>query len=97
MTTERNGAESFSRKALLLWCVALLAGCGTVRTVQVSVPVPVACTEHVPERPFMPTSALMPGVAPFVLLRAALAEIDRRESFEGRMHAALVACTQPVE
>ena len=44
----------------------------------------------------MPTEALAPGVAPFVLLRAALAEIDRREGYEQVMRAALVACTAPL-
>lgn len=40
----------------------------------------------------MPTEALAPGVTPFVLLRASLAEIDRREAYEGRLAAALASC-----
>lgn len=51
----------------------------------------------VPDRPAMPTEALAPGAAPWVLLRAALAEIDRREAYEIQMRAALVACTAPIE
>lgn len=82
------------RAMCLIAACALLAGCGQ-RIVRVSVPVPVACQEQVPERPVMPTEALQPGVAPFVVLRAALAEIDRREGYEGVMRAALVACTAP--
>ena len=49
-----------------------------------------------PERPAMPTETLLPGAAPFVLMRAALAEIDRREGYEVLMRAALVACTSPI-
>lgn len=88
--------ESFSRKVLLLAC-AVLAGCGTARTVQVRVPVPVACQEAEPARPAMPTESLQPGVPPFVLLRAALAEIDRRQAYELILEAALRACTAPVQ
>ncbi|MNW22828.1 hypothetical protein D3C71_2245580 [compost metagenome] len=50
-----------------------------------------------PDRPAMPTEALTPGVPPWVLQRAALAEIDRREAYEVKMRAALVACTTPIE
>ena len=75
---------------------AMLVGCGTARTVQVRVPVPVACQEAMPARPEMPTEALAVGAPPFVLLRAALAEIDRREAFEVQLVAALRACTAPI-
>lgn len=61
--------------------------------VQTLVPVPVACQEAVPARPIMPTEALVPGVLPWTLLRAALAEIDRREGYEVQLRAALIACT----
>ena len=40
----------------------------------------------------MPTEALAPGVTPFVLLRASLAEIDRREAYAGQLAAALASC-----
>lgn len=85
------------RATALIAVCALLVGCGSVKHVQVRVPVPVACQEQVPERPVMPTEALQPGVAPWVLLRAALAEIDRRRGYELVMRAALVACTAPVQ
>lgn len=84
------------RIILMTMCAALLAGCGQ-RIVRVSVPVPVACQEVVPERPVYPTEALQPGVAPFVVLRAALAEIDRREGYELLLRTALVACTAPLK
>lgn len=74
---------------------ALLTGCAATMQ-KISVPLPVACTEAVPDRPVMPTESLVPGVEPFVLTRAALAEIDRREAYEIKMRAALVACTAPV-
>ena len=82
--------------ALIAAC-AVLAGCGTARTVQVSVPVPVACQEAEPARPVFPTESLPPGAPPFVLLRAALAEIDRRQAYELILEAALRACTAPVQ
>ena len=88
--------ESFTGKVLLLAC-AVLAGCGTARTVQVSVPVPVACQEAEPARPVFPTESLRPGAPPFVLLRAALAEIDRREAWSVELLAALRACTAPLK
>lgn len=74
----------------------MLTGCAAPKPVQVRVPLPVACTEQVPERPEMPSESLQPGVSPWVLLRAALAEIDRREGYEQVMRAALVACTAPL-
>lgn len=76
----------------------LLAGCSTTPPgrVQTRVPVPVACQEAVPARPTMPTEALVPGVLPWTLLRATLAEIDRREGYELQLRAALLACTAPI-
>jgi len=44
----------------------------------------------------MPTEALADDADPFELLRAALAEIDRREGYEVRLLAALIACTMPL-
>lgn len=85
------------RAIALIAACAVLAGCGTARTVQVSVPVPVPCLEAEPARPAMPTDDLTPGAPPFILLRAALAEIDRREGFEVQLLAALRACTAPVQ
>ena len=81
--------------ALIAVC-AVLAGCGATRTLKVSVPVPVACNETVPQKPEWPTEQLAPGVPPFILLRAALAEIDRRDGWETELVAALRACTAPV-
>lgn len=87
-------------RAILLLGALLLVGCGAVPRVEVQevkVPVPVECRETIPDRPSMPTEALADDADPFELLRAALAEIDRREGYEVRMLAALVACTQPVK
>ena len=85
------------RLALLLAC-AVLAGCGTVRTMQIKVPVPVACNEAVPARPSMPTELLRSDTADeFDLFISALAEIDIREAYEVLMRAALVACTKPLK
>lgn len=85
------------RAIALIAACAVLAGCSATRTLKVSVPVPVACNEQMPARPVFPTESLAPGVPPFILLRAALAEIDRREGWETELVAALRACTAPVQ
>lgn len=91
----------YSRKysALVVLAIAAqLAGCATAPpSTRVHIPVPVACSESIPPRPTMPTEALGPGAAPWVLLQSALAEIDRREGYEGQLRAALQACTAPLE
>ncbi|WP_338499944.1 hypothetical protein [Delftia tsuruhatensis] len=87
------------RATILLLGALALAGCGSVPRVEVQeikVPVPVECREPIPDRPSMPTETLAEDSDPFVLLRAALAEIDRREGYEVRLLAALMACTQPL-
>ena len=82
----------------MLAAALLGAGCaGTPQYTRVNVPVPVACDEVVPDRPVMPTESLSPGVEPWILQRAALAEIDRREAYEVKMRAALLTCTAPIE
>lgn len=86
-------------RAILLLAALGLAGCGSVPRVEVQevkVPVPVECREPIPDRPAMPTETLADDADPFELLRAALAEIDRREGYEVRLLAALMACTQPL-
>lgn len=90
-------AKYSMRLALLAATGLALAGCASTQYTRVHAPVPVECQEAVPDRPAMPTEVLGPGAAPWVLLRAALAEIDRREAYELQMHAALVACTAPIE
>jgi hypothetical protein len=81
---------------ILIAACAMLVGCGT-QIQRINIPVPVECRETVPDRPVMPTESLAPGAAPFVLTRAALAEIDRREGYEVKLRAALVACTALLE
>ena len=87
-------------RAILLLAALALAGCSSVPRVEiqtVKVPVPVECREPVPDRPNMPTETLADDADPFELLRAALAEIDRREGYEVRLLAALISCTRPVK
>ncbi len=84
------------RAAVLLLGLLALTGCASPARVQTLVPVPVECRETVPERPVMPTEALSPGAPPWSLLRAALAEIDRREGYELQLRAALLVCTAPM-
>ncbi|WP_046060056.1 hypothetical protein [Paracidovorax citrulli] len=86
-------------RAAVLMLAALLAGCAgapRVETVEVRVPVPVECREPVPARPAMPTDALRPGASLDDFARAALAEIERREGYEGQLLTALEACRAPI-
>lgn len=84
--------------SLLLFALAL-AGCGTAPRVEiqtVKVPVPVECPEPTPERQSMPAEALAEGADPFDLLRASLAEIDRRKGYEVKLVAARENCKRPL-
>ena len=93
-------SSGVGRSLLVLMLLILafqLTGCKTTEYVRVSVPVPVECREPEPARPEMPTEVLEPGAAPFVLLRSALAEIDRREAYEIKLRAALAVCTTPIK
>jgi type IV pilus biogenesis protein CpaD/CtpE len=76
---------------------AVLAGCaGQPQLAAVKVPVPVECREQVPSRPAMPTEALRPAESLTTKAKALLAEIELREGYEGRLLAALQACTRPI-
>jgi uncharacterized lipoprotein YajG len=84
-------------KLILLTSACLLAGCGaTMPTVQVKVPVPVACQETVPDRPTMPTEQFKAKPKLDELTKAALAELERREGYEVKLRTALEACTAPL-
>ncbi|WP_159917886.1 hypothetical protein [Pantoea sp. 18069] len=83
----------------LLLCVLTLGGCATAPRAEiqaVKVPVPVECREPTPDRPSMPTESLADDADPFELLRASLAEIDRREGYEIKLVAALENCKRPL-
>lgn len=86
-----------------IWCklaipasLLVLAGCNATLP-QVRGPIPVECREEVPDRPVMPTEALPARPSLDAFVQAAAAEIERRESYEGRLRTALVACTTPLE
>lgn len=81
----------------LLGCLGALTGCAAAPQIQaVKVPVPVECREQVPARPAMPTEALTEADPLDRKTAAALAEIDLREGYEGRLVAALQGCTKAV-
>ena len=85
------------RAAVLLLGLLALVGCASPAPAgRTLVPVPVECREPAPDRPAMPTELLLPGASPWMLMRAALAEIDRREGYEVQLRAALAACTAPI-
>ena len=86
-------------RAAMLLCLLTLGGCATAPRVEIQtikVPVPVECREPTPDRPSMPTEALAEDADPFELLRASLAEIDRREGYEVKLVAALENCKRPL-
>ena len=86
-------------RAALLLCALVLTGCATAPRVEiqtVKVPVPVECREPTPDRPSMPTETLAEDADPFELLRASLAEIDRREGYEVKLVTALENCKRPL-
>lgn len=76
-------------KAIIL-AVALLAGCAS-NVAYVQRP----CPEEVPTRPEMPTADALPGTALEIWIRAAIAEILRREAYEVQLRQALYNCTRP--
>lgn len=86
-------------RAALLLCLLAVGGCATGPRVEiqtVKVPVPVECREATPDRPSMPTESLAEDADPFDLLRASLAEIDRREGYELKLVAVLENCKRPL-
>ena len=89
------------QKIFLASCAGGLAACSTapprVEIQRVSIAVPVACQEPMPARPVMPTEALRPGATVDQFAQAAMAEIERREGYEGQLVAALEACTKPLQ
>ena len=89
-----------AKQSLMVALAALLAGCAAQpapRVQQVNVPMPVPCRESEPPRPAMPTEALDADVTLDAFAAAAIAEIERREGYEGQLRAALAACTQEME
>ncbi|UIS65503.1 hypothetical protein [Acidovorax phage AP1] len=86
-------------RLVILATAFLLGGCTAAPRVvvqQVNVPVPVECQEPVPTRPAMPTEALRAGASLDDFARAAMAEIERREGYEGQLLTALEACRAPI-
>lgn len=93
--------QAFAQFAI--WCkfaflasLPVLAGCNAT-TSQLRIPVPIECREEVPERPQMPTEHLPQGSGLDDFVRAATAEIERREGYEIKLRTALEACTKPLE
>lgn len=86
------------KTAIVIVASAMLAGCAAPRVEiqRVSVPVPVACQEPMPSRPVMPTEGLRPPVTLDAFAAAAMAEIERRDGYEGELVTALEACRAPI-
>jgi hypothetical protein len=77
----------------------LLGGCKAIPgpTQTVSVAVPIVCQEAMPSKPIWPTDTLPYGSDVFVQNNAFKAEITLREGYEGKLEAALTACTSPLK
>lgn len=78
-----------------------LVGCGAapparVEIQQVKVAVPVPCDESEPERPHMPTEHLPDGADVDMYVKAAGAELERREGYETELRATLANCKRPL-
>lgn len=89
--------KGFALLAPLVASAGLLAACGVAPVQKVNVPIPVVCDAAEPARPAMPTGALMPPVDIDQFAKAAMAEIELREGYEGELRAALGACIAPVD
>lgn len=80
-----------------LAAAVLLAGCGAapparVAIQQVKLAVPVPCDEPEPERPNMPTEHLSRDADVDAYVKAAAAEIERREGYEIQLRSVLANC-----
>lgn len=75
----------------------LLSACSTTPVLTtIKVPIPVACQEKVPDRPIMPTEGFTEKPALDQYVRAARAEIERRQGYETQLRTALEVCTAPI-
>jgi hypothetical protein len=84
-------------RPLVLLLALVLAGCDTAPRLQtVNVAVPIICAETVPPRPVMPTENLVGRPQLLEFVKAAQAEIERREGYEVKLRAALIECTRPI-
>lgn len=83
-------------KRVLLATVVVLSGCAATETRYVdrvvNNAIPVKCEAEKPVRPVMPTEVLPENATEFEVVRAALAEIDIRDGYEGLLVAALDQC-----
>ncbi len=84
--------------ACLAFIYSVLAGCATSPPeTPGTVVIPVECQQLVPDRPNMPTEQIRQRPTIDQWIQAALAEIERREAYEIKLRAALVACTTPLD
>lgn len=84
---------------VLIAACALLAGCASKTHVEfqrVNIPVPVECQEPIPARPVMPTDGLASTATLDQFAQAAMAEIERRDGYEGELLVALENCRKPI-
>lgn len=81
-----------------IFTLVLLAGCAApasqvvTRTVTVEVPVGVPCRTPQIDRPVWPLDVLPADADDYEWARAALAEIEMRESYEARLEGAVAGC-----
>jgi hypothetical protein len=84
------------RHLIVILCL-VLASCTTTPPAGITkVPVPVECREQIPDRPAMPSEALVSAQPLDGFVAALLAEVDLREGYEIRLLTALQGCTKPI-
>lgn len=72
-------------------CALALCACSTAPQHAVQI-IPAPCGATIPQRPIMPTENLPDNPTLDDFVRAAIAEIERREGYEIELRAALVFC-----
>ncbi|MGQ2992786.1 hypothetical protein [Variovorax sp.] len=88
--------KRFALLAAVAGFAAAIYGCGSVSVQPVRVPIPVECRVAEPARPAMPTETLVPPVDIDQFAKAAMAEIELREGYEGELLAAVRSCIRPL-
>lgn len=82
--------ESKAKAVAACAVAAAMTGCAAPDPQRIYVEMP--CSVAVPVRPVMPTESLSPDVSLDEFVRAAAAEIERREGYEIELKAAVEAC-----
>ena len=78
----------------IIGCAAPIPAPPIVRTVEVKIPVMVACKTTMPPLPLWALSRISPDASLFDPVRAAMIEGKQRQAYEALLTAALLACAE---